>query len=39
MYLCLFCHLILGQGEVNKDVKDLEMCMDYFALPGRSCEN
>ena len=22
-----------------KGVSDLEMCMDYFALSGRSCEN
>ena len=23
----------------NKGVSDLEMCMDYFALPGRKYEN
>ena len=22
-----------------KGVSDLEMCVDYFALPGRSCES
>ena len=25
--------------RVNKGVSDLKTCMDYFALPGRSCKN
>ena len=24
---------------LHKRVSDLETCVDYFALPGRSCEN
>ena len=29
---------MLGTNYVSKGVSDLETCMDYFALPGRSCE-
>ena len=25
--------------HILKGVSDLEMCMDYFALPGKRCEN
>ena len=26
-------------SKIGKGVSDLETCMDYFSLPGRSCEN
>ena len=29
----------LTDHSVCKDISDLEMFMDYFALSGRSCEN
>ena len=31
--------LLLIEVFSTKGISDLETCMDYFAFPGRSCQN